>query len=189
MALGSCGAVLHPPPHPSTHLDGPDGIGLEFTLETPERMREFRIDPAPHVIDADGNIRSGRDPLRRRTTAHRPPRRPDPAAAARRNKHRPRPPARRRPRRRRCLLPRPARLPRAQGRPRVRNGRPSRRRPLVSSAAASRGPGNAGLDVHAVSVDRAGTGSLGHARHALGWPSDKRRHCECLPRRGRGAGL
>jgi catechol 2,3-dioxygenase len=45
------------------YLDDPDGIGLELTLETPDRLREFRMDPVPHVIDADGNTRSGRDPL------------------------------------------------------------------------------------------------------------------------------
>jgi catechol 2,3-dioxygenase len=46
------------------YLDDPDGLGLEFTLETPERLRSMRITPmGPEVIDADGNKRSGRDPL------------------------------------------------------------------------------------------------------------------------------
>jgi catechol 2,3-dioxygenase len=45
------------------YLDDPDGIGLEFTLETPERFREFRMDPVPQAIHADGTASSGRDPL------------------------------------------------------------------------------------------------------------------------------
>ena len=46
------------------YLDDPDGIGLEFTLETPERLRSMRMTPAgPEVIDASGRRRSGRDPL------------------------------------------------------------------------------------------------------------------------------
>ena len=47
------------------YLDDPDGIGLELTLETPERMRVWEIDEAgmPRVIDAQGRVRSGRDPL------------------------------------------------------------------------------------------------------------------------------
>jgi catechol 2,3-dioxygenase len=46
------------------YLDDPDGLGLEFTLETPGRLRSMRITPAgPEVVDADGNRRSGRDPL------------------------------------------------------------------------------------------------------------------------------
>jgi catechol 2,3-dioxygenase len=46
------------------YLDDPDGIGLEFTLETPERMRSMRMTPTgPEVIDASGQRRSGRDPL------------------------------------------------------------------------------------------------------------------------------
>jgi catechol 2,3-dioxygenase len=46
------------------YLDDPDGIGLEFTLETPERVRSMRMTPAgPEVIDASGRRRSGRDPL------------------------------------------------------------------------------------------------------------------------------
>jgi catechol 2,3-dioxygenase len=46
------------------YLDDPDGLGLEFTLETPERLRSVRMTPAgPEVIDASGQRRSGRDPL------------------------------------------------------------------------------------------------------------------------------
>jgi catechol 2,3-dioxygenase len=46
------------------YLDDPDGIGLEFTLETPERVRSMRMTPTgPEVIDASGRRRSGRDPL------------------------------------------------------------------------------------------------------------------------------
>jgi catechol 2,3-dioxygenase len=46
------------------YLDDPDGIGLEFTLETPERLRSVRMTPTgPEVIDASGRKRSGRDPL------------------------------------------------------------------------------------------------------------------------------
>jgi catechol 2,3-dioxygenase len=46
------------------YLDDPDGIGLEFTLETPERLRSVRMTPqGPEVIDSAGRKRSGRDPL------------------------------------------------------------------------------------------------------------------------------
>jgi catechol 2,3-dioxygenase len=46
------------------YLDDPDGIGLEFTLETPERMRSMRMTTTgPEVIDASGRRRSGRDLL------------------------------------------------------------------------------------------------------------------------------
>ncbi|HYF24525.1 MAG TPA: VOC family protein [Baekduia sp.] len=46
------------------YLDDPDGIGLEFTLETPERLRSVRMTPqGPEVIDSTGRKRSGRDPL------------------------------------------------------------------------------------------------------------------------------
>jgi catechol 2,3-dioxygenase len=49
----------------AVYLDDPDGIGLELTLETPERMRVWEIDESgvPRVIDAQGRVRSGRDPL------------------------------------------------------------------------------------------------------------------------------
>ena len=46
------------------YLEDPDGLGLEFTLETPERLRSVRMTPAgPEVVDASGRRRSGRDPL------------------------------------------------------------------------------------------------------------------------------
>jgi catechol 2,3-dioxygenase len=46
------------------YLDDPDGLGLEFALETPERLRSVRMTPTgPEVIDASGRRRSGRDPL------------------------------------------------------------------------------------------------------------------------------
>jgi len=46
------------------YLNDPDGIGLELTLETPERQRSMRmVGSTMEVIDADGNLRSGRDPL------------------------------------------------------------------------------------------------------------------------------
>ncbi|MFL5860934.1 MAG: VOC family protein [Solirubrobacteraceae bacterium] len=46
------------------YLDDPDGIGLEFTLETPERVRFMGITAhGPEIIDASGRPRSGRDPL------------------------------------------------------------------------------------------------------------------------------
>ncbi|HEY8588659.1 MAG TPA: VOC family protein [Naasia sp.] len=46
------------------YLDDPDGIGLELTLETPERLRSMRMTAyGPEVIDASGRRRSGRDPL------------------------------------------------------------------------------------------------------------------------------
>jgi catechol 2,3-dioxygenase len=46
------------------YLNDPDGIGLELTLETPERQRSMRVvGTSMEVIDADGRLRSGRDPL------------------------------------------------------------------------------------------------------------------------------
>jgi catechol 2,3-dioxygenase len=46
------------------YLDDPDGIGLELTLETPGRLREWRVDDAGFLaVDAEGRRRSGRDPL------------------------------------------------------------------------------------------------------------------------------
>ena len=46
------------------YLDDPDGIGLELTFETPQRMRSMNLGPrGPEVIDADGRRRSGRDPI------------------------------------------------------------------------------------------------------------------------------
>ena len=46
------------------YLDDPDGIGIELTLETPERVRSMRMTPSgPEIIDASGQRRSGRDLL------------------------------------------------------------------------------------------------------------------------------
>ena len=46
------------------YLDDPDGIGLELTLETPERVRSMRMTTTgPEVIDASGQRRSGRELL------------------------------------------------------------------------------------------------------------------------------
>jgi catechol 2,3-dioxygenase len=46
------------------YLDDPDGLGLEFTLETPDRVLSMTMTPmGPEIIDADGRRRSGRDPL------------------------------------------------------------------------------------------------------------------------------
>ena len=46
------------------YLDDPDGIGLELTLETPERQRSMRVlQHDIEVVDAEGRVRSGRDPL------------------------------------------------------------------------------------------------------------------------------
>ena len=46
------------------YLSDPDGIGLELTLETPERSRKWDItDRGPEVIDAEGRRRGGTEPL------------------------------------------------------------------------------------------------------------------------------
>ena len=46
------------------YLDDPDGIGLELTLETPERVHSMRMTPTgPEIIDSSGQRRSGRDLL------------------------------------------------------------------------------------------------------------------------------
>jgi catechol 2,3-dioxygenase len=46
------------------YLNDPDGIGLELTLETPERIRKWDItDRGPEVIDAEGRRRDGTEPL------------------------------------------------------------------------------------------------------------------------------
>ena len=50
----------------SLYVSDPDGIGLELTFETPDRMRSARWDegePAPIVIDAQGRKRKGLEPL------------------------------------------------------------------------------------------------------------------------------
>lgn len=46
------------------YLNDPDGIGLELTLETPERIRNWDItDRGPEVIDAEGRRGGGTEPL------------------------------------------------------------------------------------------------------------------------------
>ena len=49
------------------YLDDPDGIGLEFTLETPERLGTMRVSgpglAGVEIYDASGRRRSGREPL------------------------------------------------------------------------------------------------------------------------------
>jgi catechol 2,3-dioxygenase len=50
----------------SIYLHDPDGIGLEITFETPDRVQSFRWDKgteSPLVIDAEGRKRSGVEPL------------------------------------------------------------------------------------------------------------------------------
>lgn len=42
----------------SLYLDDPDGINVEFTLETPERFRRVVTDQGLGIEDMDGNIRS-----------------------------------------------------------------------------------------------------------------------------------
>jgi catechol 2,3-dioxygenase len=49
------------------YLDDPDGLGLEFTLETPERLGSMRITgpgmEGVEIFDSSGRRRSGREPL------------------------------------------------------------------------------------------------------------------------------
>ena len=46
------------------YLLDPDGITVEITLETPERLREFVVgDDMPHVVTSTGRISNGREPL------------------------------------------------------------------------------------------------------------------------------
>jgi len=50
----------------SIYVKDPDGIGLEITIETPERVRSFRWDEGadgPLVIDSEGHRRHGVEPL------------------------------------------------------------------------------------------------------------------------------
>jgi catechol 2,3-dioxygenase len=50
----------------SIYVKDPDGIGLEITFETPERVRSFRWDEGadgPLVIDSEGHRRRGVEPL------------------------------------------------------------------------------------------------------------------------------
>ncbi len=45
----------------SFYLDDPDGINIEFTLETPERLKRVLTGRGIRMEDADGNIRSASD--------------------------------------------------------------------------------------------------------------------------------
>ena len=50
----------------SLYMNDPDGIGLELTFETPERVRSYRWDEGDEsaiVIDAEGRSRRGVEPL------------------------------------------------------------------------------------------------------------------------------
>lgn len=47
----------------SIYLDDPDGINVEFTLETPERFKRVVTDHGMGIEDAEGNIRSASDYL------------------------------------------------------------------------------------------------------------------------------
>ena len=50
----------------SIYLNDPDGIGLEMTFETPDRVRSFQWDAGergPLVIDVEGRRRGGVEPL------------------------------------------------------------------------------------------------------------------------------
>lgn len=50
----------------SIYLGDPNGIGLELTVETPERVRSIHwpsTEPHPEIIDADGRSRQGLEPL------------------------------------------------------------------------------------------------------------------------------
>ncbi len=48
----------------ASYLSDPDGIGLELTLETPERVRSMTLTPAgPEVIDINGRRSDGREPI------------------------------------------------------------------------------------------------------------------------------
>ncbi|MFN8188729.1 MAG: VOC family protein [Gaiellales bacterium] len=67
MRLATARAPQSPTDHvfsKATYLSDPDGIGLELTLETPERFAGFEIEPARIVIrDSDGRARGGTEPL------------------------------------------------------------------------------------------------------------------------------
>jgi catechol 2,3-dioxygenase len=50
--------------HLADYVDDPDGIGLELVFETPQRVRSMHVTPDGfELIDADGQRRSGRDPI------------------------------------------------------------------------------------------------------------------------------
>lgn len=47
----------------SIYLDDPDGINIEFTLETPERFKRVISEGGLRIEDSDGNIRGASAPL------------------------------------------------------------------------------------------------------------------------------
>lgn len=48
----------------ATYLDDPDGIGLELTLETPERVTEMEVRGAEfRIVDTEGRLRRPVEPL------------------------------------------------------------------------------------------------------------------------------
>jgi catechol 2,3-dioxygenase len=48
----------------ATYLDDPDGIGLELTLETPERVAEMSVSGADfRIVDTEGRLRRPVEPL------------------------------------------------------------------------------------------------------------------------------
>lgn len=50
--------------HFADYVDDPDGNGLEFVFETPERFGSVAVGPdGPELLDAEGRPRSGRDPI------------------------------------------------------------------------------------------------------------------------------
>ncbi len=50
--------------HLADYVDDPDGNGLELAFETPQRLGSISVGPSgPVIIDAEGNRRSGRDPI------------------------------------------------------------------------------------------------------------------------------
>ena len=120
----------------ATYLSDPDGIGIELTVETPERFAGFEIGPSTIVIrDSDGRLRGGTEPLDVAEALSHLATRPRPALP-RRHERRPRAPARRRPRAGAALLPRRDRVRRSHVHAGNRHGRPERRRPLPAPAGA-----------------------------------------------------
>lgn len=67
LRLARAGWPISPTDHvmsKSIYLLDPDGITVEITLETPERMRQFVVtDRGMHAVHVDGTVSSGRDPL------------------------------------------------------------------------------------------------------------------------------
>ncbi len=91
----------------ATYLDDPDGIGLELTLETPERVAEMEVRGAEfRIVDTEGRLRRPVEALDTEAVFSHLEEDADlrPAAPGG-DQGRPRPPPRRRPRRRERLLP------------------------------------------------------------------------------------